>query len=92
MMKEKCLCGNQIQMQFKDELGRVIDRLVTIKNVPIYYCTDCEEGYMTGPDCLQFADRVREAVELGVEELEFEREKGMEFDQVALNNFTHCKK
>ncbi|MBT2282209.1 YgiT-type zinc finger protein [Paenibacillus polymyxa] len=49
--------------------------MVIIKNVPILYCEDCEEEYMTGPNSLRFAERVKKAVEWGVNELEFEKEE-----------------
>ncbi|MCM2999988.1 YgiT-type zinc finger protein [Paenibacillus cellulositrophicus] len=71
MLETKCLCGNQAQLRFKDEIGRVIDKVVTIKNVPVFLCPDCKEEFMKGPDSLRFAERVIEAVEIGVEELEF---------------------
>lgn len=76
MRETKCLCGNHAQLQFKNEIGRVKDRVVTIKNVPIYFCSVCKEGYMRGPDSLKFAERVKRAVDLGAEELEFQEREG----------------
>lgn len=70
-MERECVCGGMARLQYKNQPGRVKDRIVIIKNVPILYCEDCEEEYMTGPDSLRFAQRVRKAVESGAEELEF---------------------
>lgn len=50
MLKTKCLCGNQAQLRFKDEIGRVRNKIATIRNVPIYFCADCQEGFMSGSD------------------------------------------
>lgn len=76
MQETKCLCGNQAQLLFKDEFGRIGDKIVTIKNVPVFLCPDCKEEFMKGPDSLRFAERVRRAVELCVEELEFQERQG----------------
>ncbi|WDM21279.1 hypothetical protein [Paenibacillus polymyxa] len=88
MRVTKCLCGNYAQLRFKDEFGRVKDKIVLIRNVPIFFYADCEEEYMTGPDSLKFADRVKISFESGIDEPEFqEGETGMDFDQEAFADY-----
>uniref|UniRef100_UPI00403F884E YgiT-type zinc finger protein n=1 Tax=Paenibacillus sp. FSL R5-0701 TaxID=2921654 RepID=UPI00403F884E len=70
-METDCVCGSQAQLQYKNEPGRIKGRFIIIKNVPILYCEDCKEEYMTGPNSLRFAERVKQAVESGENELEF---------------------
>lgn len=70
-MKTICVCGGLARLQYKNEQGRIKDKVVTIYNVPVYYCADCQEAFTTGPDSLRFAQRVRKAIESGAEELEF---------------------
>ncbi|QZN76200.1 YgiT-type zinc finger protein [Paenibacillus sp. DR312] len=70
-LRTRCLCGSQAQLQYKNERGRIRDKVVRIRNVPVIYCEDCQESFMTGLVSLSFAERVKRAVELGVNELEF---------------------
>lgn len=68
---EKCVCGSQANLHHIIKLGREGDLLVTVHDVPTYICTDCDMKFSNGSDNLQFAERVREAARLGMDEIRF---------------------
>ncbi|WP_052487851.1 hypothetical protein [Gordoniibacillus kamchatkensis] len=69
---EKCACGNKRELRYLSKLGRVRDKLVTVTGVPFHYCVNCERGLMTEIDRLRFTELVKQAVETGRNEIEFQ--------------------
>jgi len=67
-----CDCGNERELRYVSKLVRLRDKPVTVTGVPMHYCSFCEQGFMTEIDRLHFAERVKQAIETGRDEIEFQ--------------------
>jgi YgiT-type zinc finger domain-containing protein len=57
----RCSCGEHANLRLVNKIGRFHETLVTVVNVPEYFCSDCGESFMSGSDSLHFAAQVKKA-------------------------------
>lgn len=69
--KAKCMCGESADLKYIAKLGRINNTLITVNNVPVYVCNNCNENFMNGSDSLRFSERVRYAFDNNKDEIEF---------------------
>ncbi|MEC2109989.1 YgiT-type zinc finger protein [Bacillus sp. PK3-037] len=70
--KMLCECGEKASLSYFNKIGRFGDSFVTVKNVPVYKCSECDEEIVRGADSLKFFEKTKEAVKKGLTEIEFE--------------------
>lgn len=68
----KCICGENSFLRFVNKCSRMGEHTVNVLGVPVYICSEeCGEQFMSGPDSLLFAQRIKEAASRGVKEIRF---------------------
>lgn len=67
----KCICGEYANLHYMSKLGRLGEQSIIVHNVPVYVCHNCQDKFMTGADSKRFANRVRDAVNMRLEYIDF---------------------
>lgn len=68
---KKCICGNNAKFSYVTETGRIKDILIKVTNVPVYFCDNCGESFMTGADSLKFAKQVESGIKNHLKQIDF---------------------